>query len=368
MSEISSVEKTRVLYLDFLRILSIIAVITMHTSALLWNKTDVNTPYWQVFNFYDSFVRWAVPVFVMISGSLFLDPARKISLKQLFSKNILRMVRVYFLWSALYACVHLLSEQRLKSASIEFLAHFIKGHYHLWFLYMIVGLYLITPLLRCMIKSREMIRYYLLLSLVFTFLIPTILCALQTVDILFAPPQQTYKVGLYDFGNSVYEQVRFYLTLGYSPYYVAGYYLSRRELNKRWAYLIYIMGAVGFLSTFFFTSIVSRHENEAISLFYAYDRFNVFFESIAVFVFVKRATANGILELAKKLISGISKYVFGVYLIHVLVLSAFTRYIFDVFFIHPILSVPLISLCVFIISALLSIILNKIPIVRKYCL
>lgn len=57
---------------DYLRVLATFAVILLHVAASKWNYADVNGLEWQTYNFYDSIVRWAVPFFVMISGSLFL--------------------------------------------------------------------------------------------------------------------------------------------------------------------------------------------------------------------------------------------------------------------------------------------------------
>ena len=79
----------RIAYFDVLRILATFAVIVLHLSAQHWADTDVHTRAWQAFNLYDSAVRWAVPVFVMISGSLFLSGSQ--SLLHILKKNVLRL-------------------------------------------------------------------------------------------------------------------------------------------------------------------------------------------------------------------------------------------------------------------------------------
>ena len=48
------------------------AVMILHVAASKWGETDVDSVEWCAMNFYDSIVRWVVPVFVMISGALFL--------------------------------------------------------------------------------------------------------------------------------------------------------------------------------------------------------------------------------------------------------------------------------------------------------
>lgn len=91
----------RVVYFDYLRVFATFAVMILHISAQNWYTTDVNGFEWQVFNFYDSIVRWGVPIFVMISGSLFLD--REIPLRKMYSKYIFRMAISFFVWSVIYA-------------------------------------------------------------------------------------------------------------------------------------------------------------------------------------------------------------------------------------------------------------------------
>ena len=72
----------RIAYFDVLRILATFAVIVLHLSAQHWADTDVYSRAWQAFNLYDSAVRWAVPVFVMISGSVSLRLAESFAHSQ----------------------------------------------------------------------------------------------------------------------------------------------------------------------------------------------------------------------------------------------------------------------------------------------
>lgn len=62
----------RVIYFDVLRVLATFAVIVLHLSAQHWADTDVFSNAWLAFNLYGGIVRWSVPIFVMISGALFL--------------------------------------------------------------------------------------------------------------------------------------------------------------------------------------------------------------------------------------------------------------------------------------------------------
>ena len=90
----------RIAYFDVLRILATFAVIVLHLSAQHWADTDVYSRAWQAFNLYDSAVRWAVPVFVMISGALFLSGSQAAS-RHILKKNVSRLVTAFIFWSAL---------------------------------------------------------------------------------------------------------------------------------------------------------------------------------------------------------------------------------------------------------------------------
>ena len=63
----------RLVYMDWLRVLATIAVVTIHVSAGYVSMLDAsNVSRWMAGNFYDSFSRASVPIFVMISGALLL--------------------------------------------------------------------------------------------------------------------------------------------------------------------------------------------------------------------------------------------------------------------------------------------------------
>ena len=81
------IEKTqRVVYFDALRVFASLAVMVLHLAAQHWADVPVDSGAWRAFNGWNSAVRWCVPVFVMISGALFLE--RPIPLKKLCSRSM----------------------------------------------------------------------------------------------------------------------------------------------------------------------------------------------------------------------------------------------------------------------------------------
>ena len=93
----------RVIYFDVLRVAAIFAVVAVHLSAMHWADVDVNSRAWFAFNLYCTAGKWSVPIFVMISGALFLG--RDVSISAILKKNVARIATVFLFWSGCYALV-----------------------------------------------------------------------------------------------------------------------------------------------------------------------------------------------------------------------------------------------------------------------
>ena len=275
-------ESSRLLYLDVLRIAAIFSVIVLHVAANYWYSVPVDSFEFAVFTFYDSLVRFCVPVLVMISGVLFLDPNREYSLQALYGKYIKRMVFIFLFWSALYAVStnlikYLLSNGSPRELAFTILKQFLVGHYHLWFLFMIAGLYMMVPFLRVIAHNDTLLKYFLILAIPFIYL----------ANLLVHIP---YVSDLYRVLES---KAAIKLVLGYSGYFLLGFALSRIELTKTVRKVIYAFGFLGIVATFVGTVLISRTNQEAASFLFGYLTPNTLLTSVAVFVFV-RSRLSGI--------------------------------------------------------------------------
>ena len=170
--------KKRIIYLDYLRVAAIMSVVILHVAAQNWYNLDGQSIEWNIFNFYDGIVRWGVPIFVMISGSLFLS--KKIETKSIYIKNVLKLVIVYFVWSIFYGIFVpidkfiMIIEGKISYKLI--ITNIIEGCYHMWFIPMIIGIYMCIPIIKQIIKSKSIMKYFMRLSLVFSFIVPQIVC------------------------------------------------------------------------------------------------------------------------------------------------------------------------------------------------
>lgn len=140
---------SRTYYLDFLRILAVIAVVIIHVTGEEWYSVAVETQTWKIMTVYNCLFRWAVPVFMMISGALFLNPSKTLDLKTLFGKYFFRLVTVYLLWSFIHGWIF--GARTLRSL----IQNTIMGHFHLWYIPMAACMYLLIPILK---KSRNQSR------------------------------------------------------------------------------------------------------------------------------------------------------------------------------------------------------------------
>lgn len=89
--------------MDLLRILASLMVIVIHVSAYNFLDTPTKSIEWLSYDMYDSIVRSAVPIFLMISGAFFLNDKIQNNLKKLYTKNIFKLVLVFVIWSFIYA-------------------------------------------------------------------------------------------------------------------------------------------------------------------------------------------------------------------------------------------------------------------------
>lgn len=339
----------RIWGLDILRIISIAAVIVIHTTQYLI-RIEVGTYDWMVLNVYDSLARWAVPVFVMISGVFFLDPAKPQPLKKLFGKKNPHILTIIIFWGFVYAALHHLP-QTLNLASLwKFFQTWILGYYHMWFLYMILGLYLVTPILRCITASKQGTLYFLLLA-------GTLNCVLPYLP----------DWGPFNLIGTFAGKMEFNIPLGYSFYFVLGYWLQSEDIPKKIRIALYSLGGVATAGTILLTTLLSIDAGSTDTSFY--DNFSptVCLASIAIFVAFKHLRApKDSAAFKKKAIAVLSKSTLGVYMIHMIVLDGLSDIGLSCFSFNPALAVPATAIAAVALSYAIAVIMTKIPLFNRY--
>lgn len=335
----------RIVAFDYLRILAAYTVIVLHVVSNPFVSTFPSFE-WNVANFYESLVRWNVPIFVMISGALFLN--RKLDNYKLWTKNILRILIVFIFWSAIYE-IPLVGNAHNIYSIIAGIAH---GPSHFWYLKMLLGLYIAIPVYKYIVTNKDVEGYFLILTFIVGILIPSCLSVVSLVNV-------SAKEFLQELLNSVSGN----MVSTYSFYFVLGHYLTNYKMNRN--IVIYILGIISCLSCFLFTYSSSNMMGKPIELFFQNSCILTMFECIAIYVLFQRFEKFKSNVFVDKL----SGSTFGIYIVHLLVLEILYGLGFErVSNVLPILFFPLFSLLVFVVSFVIVVFLRRVPIVNKWLL
>ena len=212
-------------WINSLRVLATFSVIVLHVAAdILYQYGSISNSDWWTGNIFDSSVRFCVPIFLMISGTLIFSKTYE-STGEYLRKRVLRILFPFLFWSIIYIAVGLL----VKFNSGEYLSFkealkyvFVKlrdgASFHLWYIYMIIGLYLFFPIICKWLQNsnKNGIKYFLGIWLLTVFIhLPFVKELIPNIDIS-------------NFS-------------GYIGFPVLGYYLNKISLNFDKKKVIYVL-------------------------------------------------------------------------------------------------------------------------------
>ena len=237
----------------------------------------------------------------------------------------------------------------MDEASVPSINELFHMHHHLWFLPMMVGIYIIIPLLKAIVDHKLEV-YYVILWLCFHLL--------TTLSILDIP----FFAGI----NKMLDALHIKMIVGYSGYFVAGYYLSKQEFSKKQ----FIGAACTLIISFLLTILGTIYFND--TRLYDGLPFNVIVMSLSLFICGKYLFQNTSTDILSRPV--FSENLFGVYLVH-------EFYVYVVFFLLESLHIdilwggitlsyflpPIITMCIFVLSLFSVIVIRKIPMVKYVC-
>lgn len=213
--------KERVGYFDALRVSAIIAVILLHVVITPPNSFIQDNQLWWVTVVYKAMFIWAAPIFFMLSGVLLLqkeEPSRVI-----YFKRLPKILLPFMFWNLIYIVFDIM--QRPEHSFIGNVIHSISAPiiYHFWFIYVLIGLYVITPIIRPFVKKAT---YKELGGLIFLcFLVSSILPFFSKISGILVEFPLPYLQG-------------------YLGFYLLGYYLQKYPLSDRISGFIYCLCAL----------------------------------------------------------------------------------------------------------------------------
>lgn len=343
---------------DFLRSLSMIAVIVIHVSAAWINLYKGPIDYKNINSSltlftalqFDAISRFAVPCFVMLSGAFILGNNKTLNYREFYHTRILKIGFPFVVFSFLYVFLRLLIlvvKHECSLSKIIFLGlDIIKGNpsYHIWFLFMLCGLYLMAPVAMLFKKG---VPYKFFEKTVFCFLILACFSSWTTPDVVLG----------WDLGR-IFE---------YLGYFMVGYVIRIRFYGKKnnlKGYFFIVAGLIvesfcGFLKyEFNFKNILSTGlKFDMVSPYSP----GIVVASLLIFCGFSRLSLKRNL-----LIDQISKHSFIIYLFHAGVWECL-KMIIDNFCeisqLNCCFYIPLLSLICLIISYILSILYDRISLI-----
>ncbi|WP_207426220.1 acyltransferase [Pedobacter sp. SYSU D00535] len=324
---------------DNMRVLATVSMILLHViSPILYKFGNASWQLWHAGNLIDSAVRFCVPVFVMLSGALLLG--KDFRLKDFLVKRLLRVVLPFVFWSGIYIVYDLLMGKSRMVGLANWLVLKVQAGaaYHLWYIYMIVGLYLFIPILNKWIKhcSQKEIQYFLCIWF-------TTLMLNQSLFSRFKP-----AIELSYFS-------------GFLGYLVLGYYLSTVQFANiaKAVSISFLLLGVGITATAWGTFHYSAEEGRFVGILYGFLTPNVLLTSAGVFILVRLLTPQK--KRDRKLRDFICTYSYGIYLVHVLVLSELGRRGLNYAFVNPAVGIISTTVCCIAFSALLVFLISRFP-------
>lgn len=352
---------------DLIRTIAIILVILLHASIEATPNIDIMSPQgvqiWWASDIYNSVARSAVPLFVILTGALLLQPTKvNEPLKVFFKKRFNRIGLPIIFWGAAYfAWRYFINSEALTSNSI-IQGIFAGPYYHFWYLYALIGLYLLTPVLRVFVTyaNWNIAKYLLVIWFVGTGIIP-----------LF---------GIYQgiSAQITWFRATIFILTGLIGYFVLGSYITKIKIRPSILYLIF---AVSLVWTIMGTYLIVGTMGERYSqTFFDASSVNVIITSIVFFLILStiRRPKTPLPEAAApavraprttRIVQVISQNTLPIYLFHVMVLETLQKgylgFKISVTTINPFIEIPAITVVTLLICLAVIVPLKKIPYVKK---
>lgn len=306
----------KILYLSYLRAAACISIIVLHTvdvAVILYQEQISNGERLASLSVVHCMM-WAVPCFVMVTGALLLDKDRTISIRDIFLKYILRIIIALVAFSLIFALFDTLMDK--SGTGFGFLAKGLSnvltgnGWAHVWYLYLLIGLYLLMIFYRAAANhvSNAEYRYLLAVYVVFLSILPLL-------------SMWNAKAGFYIHVSTIY------------PFYLfAGYAIATQILKiKRWlSILLSLVGIAGVIAA---TILNEYCANISYGNLLGYSSIFVLLMSVGIFS-LARGDKNRMVpdreqkkpHIIGKVFLEIDRCSFGIYLIHMIFVRLTLRY------------------------------------------
>lgn len=376
-------ETKREIWVDWLRVLACLLVMVVHSAepfylngydTLIQTRSDL---IWT--SAIDSAARMSVPLFV-IASSYLLFPLRY-SAGEFARKRAVRILIPFIIWSIAYALMSDAPAANLKSLLLNF--NFTASH--LWFIYMLLGIYIMMPMLSPWAKnvSRKELEVYLAIWL-FTTTLPLIRDIMTSGNVryiigpTFIPRQADYPL----WGECSWNpNGTFYYISGMIGYLLAGLYFRRftADMSRKRAIAIALpLLIIGFAIIDGGFVLKALHKADGIfplrgdwgstiwmETTWHNETLGVALMTLGTVTLLKQIRSDGTGLIYRKLIVPISKASYGMYLMHLMLLPIISGSLRQTSLPTPVIILTTAAIT-FLITAIVSIIIQRIPKIGKY--
>lgn len=370
--------KTNIAWVDLTRIIACFLVVLAHCCDPFVAQFDAAPSEFLSGTFLGSFCRPCVPIFVMISGVLLLPV--KMDMGAFYRKRLSRVVIPLAVWSVVTPILfylyinsgittsnpNIVADSYTWSAALNKVYMFIFNFNYdltpLWYIYMLVGLYLIIPIISAWLTqaTQKDIKCFLWIW-VFTTALPYI----QMLAPALGYQGNAGNMGIWGVCDwNVYGT--FYYFAGFLGYIVLAYYLVRFPLDWSWRKTLAIIipiWAVGYaITTAGFITTQSHFPGNfpALEIVWNMSGINVVMMTFSVFVVMQKIPVR-----SSKLLSSLAALTFGVYLCHFLLVQISYDWIYPNLNIPAYIQIPVVAIIAFTISTCVVWVLSKLPF-KKY--
>ena len=297
----------RIDYLTVIRVVSCVAIVILHTFFLAVSGFGTSVRQNVASMFVRNGLLWAVPCFVMVTGALLLDPAREVTVPKVLKKYLPRPVIAIFACTLVFAVFDSLVTGGPRGAALilDWLGKVWRGGSwaHMWYLYLLIGLYLMLPLYRLVTERDDdrLLRYVLIVFFVFLSVIPSVGYLSGTTS------------GLYILSYTVYP---LYMFLGYALH------TEKLKIPVPAAAALFAAGTALLLILTYYGIVKDSSAFRQASGSFAF--FGVAMQAAGIFSVIRHVVTSrsGILPAMWNRIDRAS---FGIYLLHLIPIQVFYR-------------------------------------------
>lgn len=300
------VARSGLAWLDVLRIGAIVAVVVIHavSSATKASGTGWHPAAWWAANLLNSACLWCVPVFVMVSGALLLDPAKRVASRDFLRRRAVRIGVPLAFWIGVY----LIFQRQFYGQDLS-VGGTVKAvasgnpYLQLYFLFIVAGLTALTPVLRRLIEHSSRRELTILTGAALAFGLGE------------------HAVRELGGGGGFNAVTRF---LPYIGYYLAGYLLTTFTVTERTQRIARWSAVAGWLGTALGSGALAARYGWTTDGNFLYDYLSptVMLMSLGVFNAARSWTPK---RLSTKRMRQLGGATFGVFLIHPLLLFPLER-------------------------------------------